>query len=59
MSNINIALILSEMIMAGKHPQTHLAVFCTLMDKLKDDRERVASIMDTIETEFGLELELF
>ena len=58
MSNINIALILSEMIMAGKHPQTHLAVFCTLMDKLKGDRARVVSIMDTIQNEFNLELEL-
>ena len=59
MSNINIALVLSELILAGKHPQTRLAVFCTLMDKLKDDRERVSAIIDTMQNEFEIELELF
>ena len=59
MSNINIALVLSELILAGKHPQTHIAVFCTLMDKLKDDRERVSAIIDTMQNEFEIELELF
>ena len=59
MSNINIALVLSELILAGKHPQTHIAVFCTLMDKLNDDRDRVVSIMDTMQNEFNLELKLF
>jgi len=59
MSNINIALVLSELILAGKHPQTHIAVFCTLMDKLNEDRDRVVSIMDTMQNEFSLELIYF
>lgn len=58
MSNINFALVLSEMIMAGRMSRQRIAVFDWLMGNrvINGDRERAGAIMRTLEKEFQIEL---
>ena len=59
MSNINIALLLSEMILAGRMSRQHVALFDWLMGVLNGNRERAGSIIRTLETEFNVEVIYF
>ena len=56
MSNINIALVMIELIQAGKHSRTHVGVFSTLMDKFDGDRERAGAVLRNIENDFDFPL---
>jgi len=59
MSNINFALVLSEMILAGRMSREHIALFDWLMGALKGDRERACAIIRTLETEFSVDVIYF
>ena len=56
MSNINIALVMIELIQAGKHDRTHVGVFSTLMNKFNGDRERTGQVLRCIENDFDFHL---
>jgi len=59
MSNINFALVLSEMILAGRMSRERIAIFDWLMGALNGDRDRVGAIIRTLENEFQVELIYF
>jgi len=59
MSNINIALRISELIMAGKMSRQHIAIFDWLMGALKGDRERAGAVIEVLENEFQVEVIYF
>ena len=56
MSNINIALVMVELIQAGKHSATHVGVFSTLMDRFNGDRERTGQVLRCIENDLDFHL---
>ena len=59
MSNINFALVLSEMILAGRMSRQHVALFDWLMGALEGDRKRAGAIIRTLENEFQVEVIYF
>jgi hypothetical protein len=59
MSNINFALVLSEMILAGRMSREHIAIFDWLMSAFKGDRERSGAVIEVLEKEFQVELIYF
>ena len=59
MSNINFALVLSEMILAGRMSREHIAIFNWLMGAFKGDRERTGAVIEVLEKEFQVELIYF
>jgi len=59
MSNINFALVLSEMILAGRMSREHIAVFAWLLGAFKGDRERAGAVVEVLEKEFQVELIYF
>jgi len=59
MSNINFALVLSEMILAGRMSREHIAVFAWLMSAFKGDRERTGAVIQVLENDFQVELIYF
>ena len=58
MSNINFALVLSEMILAGRMSREHIAIFNWLMGNpvINGDRERTGAVIEVLEKEFQVEL---
>jgi len=56
MSNINIALWISELIIAGKMPSDEKAVSEWLQGVFADDRKRIKSVIHTLKNEFQVEL---
>ena len=59
MSNINSALVLSEMILAGRMSREHIAIFDWLMGVFNGDRERTGAVIEVLEKEFQVELIYF
>lgn len=59
MSNINFALVLSEMILAGRMSRQHIAIFDWLLGALKGDRERAGAIIRVLENDFEIEVIYF
>ena len=59
MSNINFALVLSEMILAGRMSREHIAIFNWLMGALKGDRKRAGAVIEVLENEFQVEVIYF
>ena len=59
MSNINFALVLSEMILAGRMSREHIAIFNWLMGAFKGDRERAGAVIQVLENDFQVELIYF
>ena len=59
MSNINFALVLSEMILAGRMSREHIAIFDWLMSVFNGDRERTGAVIKVLENEFQVELIYF
>lgn len=56
MSNINIALWISELIIAGKMPNNEKAVSEWLKGVFDDDRKRIKSVIHTLKNEFQVQL---
>ena len=58
MSNINFALVLSQMILAGRMSREHIAIFNWLMSNpvINGDRERTGAVIEVLEKEFQVEL---
>lgn len=61
MSNINFALVLSEMILAGRMSREHIAIFDWLMSNrvINGDRERAGAVIRSLENDFQVELIYF
>jgi len=59
MSNINFAIVLSEMILAGRMSREHIAIFDWLMSAFKGDRERTGAVIQVLENDFQVELIYF
>ena len=59
MSNINFALVLSEMILAGRMSREHIAIFDWLMSVFNGDRERTGAVIQVLENDFQVELIYF
>ena len=61
MSNINFALVLSEMILAGRMSREHIAIFDWLMGSsvINGDRDRAGAIIRVLENDFEIEVIYF
>lgn len=59
MSNINFALVLSEMILAGRMSREHIAIFDWLMGAFNGDRQRAGAVIRSLENDFQVELIYF